>query len=53
MTNKSEIDKLVKIVKKLRDPEKGCPWDIKQTSISLIPYMLEEVYEVSEASETS
>ena len=49
MTNKTEIDKLVKIVKKLRDPEKGCPWDIKQTSISLIPYMLEEVYEVSEA----
>ena len=49
MTNKNEIDKLLRIVKKLRDPEQGCPWDIKQTSISLIPYVLEEAYEVSEA----
>ena len=48
----SSIDKklndLVDIVKKLRSPE-GCEWDKKQTSESLIPYLLEEVYEVAEA----
>ena len=48
----SNVDKklndLVDIVKKLRSPE-GCEWDKKQTSESLIPYLLEEVYEVAEA----
>jgi len=53
MRNKKEIEELLKIVKKLRDPEQGCPWDIKQTSISLIPYVLEEAYEVSEALKTN
>mgnify|MGYP002822057382 CR=1 FL=1 len=52
MTNKKEIDELIKIIKKLRNPKQGCPWDIKQTSRSLIPYVLEEAYEVSEALKT-
>ena len=41
---------LLNIIKKLRSPE-GCSWDRKQTSESLIPYLLEETYEVIEAIE--
>lgn len=41
-------DKLVKIMAKLRGPG-GCPWDHKQTSSSLKPYVIEEAYEVVEA----
>ncbi|MCL2063373.1 MAG: nucleoside triphosphate pyrophosphohydrolase [Candidatus Cloacimonetes bacterium] len=47
------FDEFVNIVNKLRDPEKGCPWDIKQTSKSLIPNFIEEVYEAVEAIEES
>ena len=43
-----KINDLVDIVKKLRSPE-GCEWDKKQTSESLIPYLLEEAYEVAES----
>jgi len=43
-----KIDKLLKIMKKLRDPKDGCPWDKKQTMESIIPYSIEEVYEVAE-----
>lgn len=35
----------------LRDPETGCPWDQKQTHKTLIPYLLEETYEVVDAIE--
>ena len=41
--------KLLEIMQKLRDPEKGCPWDIAQTFESIVPYTLEEVYEVADA----
>lgn len=44
-----EIDELIKIVKKLREPNEGCEWDIKQDNTSLLPYLLEETYEVIEA----
>jgi MazG family protein len=47
----SEFDRLVEIIAKLRDPIAGCPWDIKQTSASLIPNMIEEIYEAVEAIE--
>ena len=43
-----KIDKLVKIMKKLRDPKNGCTWDKKQTMESIIPHSIEEVYEVAE-----
>ena len=43
------ITKLVKVVSKLRDPDQGCPWDKEQTHQSLIPYVLEEAYEVVDA----
>ena len=42
------FEALIEIVAKLRSPG-GCPWDIEQTSESLIPYFIEEVYEVIEA----
>ena len=49
MTNTNQINKLLEIVSELRDPINGCPWDIKQTHMSLIPYVLEEAYEVAHA----
>ena len=54
MINKTKTSKLfvdlVNIVEKLRSPE-GCPWDKKQTHESLLPYFLEEAYEVIESVE--
>jgi len=46
----SPIDTLIQTVKTLRGPN-GCPWDIKQTFKSLMPYMIEEAYELCEALE--
>ena len=45
------LSNLIEVIRKLRAPD-GCDWDKKQTSKSLIPYMLEETYEVIEAIET-
>ena len=42
---------LVDTVAKLRDPETGCPWDLKQNHQSLLPYLIEEAYEYSYAVE--
>jgi nucleoside triphosphate diphosphatase len=36
---------------RLRDPEQGCPWDLKQSFHTILPYTLEEAYEVAEAIE--
>ncbi len=41
--------RLLKIMQMLRDPESGCPWDIQQTFSSIVPYTIEEVYEVADA----
>ena len=43
------IEKLKKIMQSLRNPETGCPWDIKQTHQSASPYIIEEAYEVIDA----
>ena len=43
------LDRLLAVVAALRDPDGGCPWDLKQTHASLRPYMLEEAYEAVEA----
>ena len=40
-----EFEELVKIVSRLRQPD-GCPWDRDQTSQSLIPFLIEETYEL-------
>lgn len=44
-----QLQRLVDIMKRLRDKESGCPWDLKQTPESLKKYILEEAYEVIEA----
>ena len=43
------IDALLAIMARLRDPERGCPWDVEQTFASIAPYTLEEAYEVADA----
>ncbi len=43
------VDDLLTIMTRLRDPETGCPWDVKQTFASIAPYTLEEAYEVVDA----
>ena len=43
------IEKLVEIMQSLRDPDNGCPWDLEQDFQSLIPYTIEEAYEVADA----
>lgn len=47
----SKINDLKSVMAVLRDDEKGCPWDRKQTFHSLLPHTLEEAYEVLEAVE--
>ena len=44
-----ELSDLVYLMQRLRDPESGCPWDIKQTFDSIVPHTLEEAHEVAEA----
>lgn len=51
LNNLSGIDKLVAIMTMLRDPEHGCPWDLKQTFASIVPHTIEEAYEVADAIE--
>ena len=48
-----ELIKCIETVKSLRDPEHGCPWDLKQTHHSLLKYLLEESYEFIEATENN
>ncbi len=47
--NAIAIQHLIDVVAKLRSPDGGCPWDLEQTPESLIPYVIEEAYEVVEA----
>ena len=47
------IDRLMAIMTMLRDKKHGCPWDLEQTIKSLLPYTLEEVYEVADAIENN
>ena len=45
----SGIGRLLAIMRRLRDPEGGCPWDIEQDFKSIAPYTIEEAYEVADA----
>lgn len=45
------IDRLLDIMRKLRDPDTGCPWDIAQSFDTIAPYTIEEAYEVADAIE--
>jgi len=51
LDEQASIDKLRWIMEELRDPETGCPWDIKQDFASIVPHTLEEAYEVADAIE--
>lgn len=43
------IDRLLAIMARLRDPERGCPWDREQNFATIAPYTIEEAYEVADA----
>jgi ATP diphosphatase len=49
MQERPGLSKLLAIMAQLRDPDRGCPWDLKQTFQSVVPYTLEEAYEVADA----
>jgi ATP diphosphatase len=43
------IERLVAIMARLRDPDRGCDWDVAQTWATIAPYTIEEAYEVADA----
>lgn len=45
------IDRLLEIMRRLRDPATGCPWDLEQDFATIAPYTIEEAYEVADAIE--
>ena len=47
----NNTQQLLDIMARLRDPKDGCAWDVKQDFVSLIPYVIEEAYEVVDAIE--
>lgn len=49
MSDAHSIHRLLAIMARLRDPQTGCPWDVKQTFATIAPYTVEESYEVADA----
>lgn len=49
MTDRSPLDALLAVMERLRDPQTGCPWDRQQTYATIVPYTIEEAYEVADA----
>jgi ATP diphosphatase len=47
----SDIENLLEVMRRLRDPESGCPWDLEQDFSTIAPYTIEEGYEVADAIE--
>lgn len=45
------MERLLEIMRRLRDPDTGCPWDIEQDFTTIAPYTIEEAYEVADAIE--
>jgi ATP diphosphatase len=43
------LERLVAIMRRLRDPERGCSWDLQQNFATIAPYTIEEAYEVADA----
>ena len=50
-TDLPPLERLLAIMARLRDPERGCPWDVEQDFTSIAPYTIEEAYEVADAIE--
>ncbi|WP_271077870.1 nucleoside triphosphate pyrophosphohydrolase [Aurantiacibacter sp. MUD61] len=48
-----QLNRLLSIMARLRDPEHGCEWDVAQTFETIAPYTIEEAYEVADAIERS
>jgi ATP diphosphatase len=46
---RAATEALIALMARLRDPERGCPWDREQTFASIAPYTIEEAYEVADA----
>src|SRR5258706_56996 len=46
------IERLREVMRRLRDPQSGCPWDVEQSFATIAPYTIEEAYEVAEAIQT-
>ena len=46
------IGRLLEIMRRLRDPERGCPWDREQTWLTIAPHTIEEAYELEDAIRT-
>lgn len=51
MTDSPQLQRLLGIMARLRDPASGCPWDVAQSFATIAPYTIEEAYEVAEAAE--
>ena len=51
MKSSGDIARLLDIMAALRDPDTGCAWDIQQTFETIVPYTIEEAYEVADAVE--
>ena len=47
----TDIERLLDIMAALRDPQRGCPWDREQTFATIVPFTIEEAYEVADAIE--
>ena len=45
------LERLLALMARLRDPQRGCPWDLEQTFRTIAPYTIEEAYEVADAIE--
>src|SRR6516162_7709733 len=51
MQPSSNVRRLIEIMAALRDPVRGCPWDVEQTFATIAPFTIEEAYEVADAIE--
>lgn len=49
MSATAELERLLGIMARLRDPQHGCPWDLEQNFATIAPYTIEEAYEVADA----
>ncbi|GGB38418.1 nucleoside triphosphate pyrophosphohydrolase [Tistrella bauzanensis] len=49
LRNRRQIDALIAVMARLRDPNTGCPWDLAQDFSTIAPYTIEEAYEVADA----
>ena len=46
-----QLHALLEVMERLRDPNTGCPWDLKQDFSTIVPHTIEEVYELVDAIE--